>query len=103
MDSVWRCLKHVRWLAGPTAVLAGLTAHGLLALVVLAVLGVVLVLAVLARGMLRWIISSGDRSDVVIRMILALRGDGGSLTQKHSAGNARPDPAKARPAWRRKC
>jgi hypothetical protein len=99
MGSVWRCLKHLRWLAGPAV--AGLLAHGLLALAVIAAL--IVVLAVLVRGMLRWIISSGDRSDVVIRMILALRGDGGSLTQKHSAGSARPDPAKARPAWRRKC
>jgi hypothetical protein len=89
MGSVWRCLKHLRWMAGPAAVFAGLTAHGLFALVVLAVLVVVLV--VLACGMLRWIISSGDRSDVVIRMILALRGDGGSLAHEHSPGSARPD------------
>jgi hypothetical protein len=101
MGSVWRCLKYMG-MAG-SAVVAGLTAHELLALVVLAVLVAVLVLAVLVRGMLRWIISSGDRSDVVIRMILALRGDGGSLTQEHSAGSAQPDQPKGRLAWRRKC
>jgi hypothetical protein len=101
MGSVWRCLRHLRWMAGPAALLAGLTAHGLLALVLLAAL--VVILAVLAGGMLRWIISSSDRSDVVIRMILALRGNGGSLTQEHSADSTRPDQAKRRPGWRRKC
>ena len=101
MGSVWLCLKYAG-MAG-SAVLAGLTAHELLALLVLAALVAVLVLAILARGMLRWIISSGDRSDIVIRMILALRGDGGSLTQEHSAGISRPDQAKGRPVWRRKC
>ena len=70
MGSIWRCLKHLRWLAGPAV--AGLLTHGLLALVVLAAL--LVVLAVLARGMLRWTISSRARSENVIGIILAWRG-----------------------------
>jgi hypothetical protein len=103
MGSVWRCLKYV-WMAG-AAVLAELTAHELLALV-LAALAVVLVLAVLARGMLRWIISSAVYSDRMIQMIRALRGDGGSLTQEHSALSSpqspAPSPTKRQKLWRRK-
>jgi hypothetical protein len=77
MGFVW--LKRVRWMAGPVALLAGLTAHGVVALIVFGVLFVVL--AVLGRGMLRWIISSDDHSDRLIRLILASRGDGRSLAQ----------------------
>lgn len=85
-----------------SAVLAGLTAHELLALVVLAALVVVLVVAVLAREMLRWIISSEVYTDRMIRMIRASRGDDGSLIHEHSAGSTPPDQAKGRPSWRRK-
>ena len=72
MGSIWRCLKQVRWLAGPAAVLAGLTAHGLLALVVLAAL--VVVLAVLARGTLLRVLSSEDLTDRGTKIIQAWRG-----------------------------
>ena len=66
-------LKHVsRWVAGSAALLAGLSTHGFTALIVLAILMVVF--AVLGRGMIRWIIDSGDRSDRVTRMISAWRG-----------------------------
>jgi len=60
------------WVIGLGPVIAGLTERGLAALVVLAVL--VLLLAVLGRGMMRWIIGSETRSDRVIRMMLAWRG-----------------------------
>jgi hypothetical protein len=61
-----------RWVIGLGTMIAGLTAHGLAALFVLTIL--VLVLAVLGRGMMRWIISSEERSDRVVRMMLAWRG-----------------------------
>ena len=78
MSFVLRCLKRVsRWVAGPAALLAWLSMHGLTALVVVAAL--VVVLAVLGLGLFRWIIDSGTRSDRVNRMILALRGDARSL------------------------
>ena len=66
-------LKHVsRWLAGPAALLAWLSTHGPAELIVLAIL--VVILAVLTCGMIRWIIDNGDRSDRVTRMISAWRG-----------------------------
>lgn len=83
MSLVLRCLKRMVWIAGSAGLVASLSSHGLLALVVLAVL--VVVLALLGRAMLRWTISSGPRSDRMIRMILALRGDGRSLPQGHAA------------------
>jgi hypothetical protein len=94
MGFVLRYLKRVRrWAAGPAALLAGFSAHGLTALVVLAAL--VVVLAVLGRGMLRWTISSGARSDRMIRMILALRGDGRSPAESPSALSS-PGPRQHR-------
>jgi hypothetical protein len=96
MGSVWRCLKHVRWVAGSR--LAGLTAHALLAPAILALVILAALVVVLAVLMLRWIISSDDRSARVIRMILALRGGGGSLTKGHSALSSPENVAK--PWWR---
>jgi hypothetical protein len=89
MGSVLHSLKRVgRWAAGSAAVLAGLCAHGLTALIVLAALAVVLALALAVvgrRGTLRWILDSADRSDRMNRMILAVRGDARCLTQGASA------------------
>ena len=61
-----------RWVAGAAALLTGVSTHGL-GVIVLA--GLVIVLAVFGRGMIRWIIDSGERSDRVTRMITAWRGD----------------------------
>lgn len=92
MSFVLRCLKRVsRWVAGPAALLAWLSMHGLTALVVVAAL--VVVLAVLGLGLFRWIIDSGTRSDRVNRMILALRGDARSLAPGPSAS---PSPTSRR-------
>jgi hypothetical protein len=59
-----------RWVAGAAALFAGLSTHGL-GLIVLG--GLAIFLALLGRGMIRWIIDSGDRSDRVTRMISAWR------------------------------
>lgn len=57
---------------GLSPLIAGLTTHGLAVLLVLAVL--VLVLTILGREMIRWILSSEERSDRVVRMMSAWRG-----------------------------
>ncbi len=89
-------LKHVsRWVAGSVALLAGLSTHGLTALIVVAIL--IVVFAVLGRGMIRWIIDSGDRSDRVTGMISAWRGvDPRSL----APGRSVPPPPIASPQRR---
>lgn len=56
MKNVLKCAG--RW-AGLAALLAGLSLHGLAAILVLG--GVVVVLAVLGHGIIRWIIDSDDR------------------------------------------
>lgn len=81
-------LKRVgRWAVGLVvglgSVTAGLSAHGLAVLLVLVLF--VLVLAILGRGEFRWIISSEERSDRVIRMISAWRGE----TQPAALGRRR--------------
>ncbi len=69
-------MRHVRrWLAGSAALLAGLSTHGLAALIVFAIL-VVIVVVILAV-LVRWIIDNGDRSDRVTRMISAWHGGTG--------------------------
>ncbi len=85
-------LKRVRqWVAGPAALLAALSTHGFVALIVLAVL--VVVLAV-------WIIGSDARTARVTRMILALRGNARSLgpaaTSPPSSRRRRQRPARRR-------
>jgi hypothetical protein len=86
---VLRCLKRTgQWLAGSAAVLAVVGLHGPAAPVVAGVLAIVL--AVLAYRMLRWTLASSARSDRLIRMILALRGDARSLPHDPLAS---PPPA----------
>jgi hypothetical protein len=93
MSLVLRSLKRVgRWAAGPAALLAGLSAHGLPGLIVLACL--VVVLAVLSRGMIRWIIASGARSDRVTRMIVAWR-SGQSHPSSAASGSVPRLPSRA--------
>jgi hypothetical protein len=83
--TVKNALKHMsRWVAGSAALLAGLSMHEFAALIVVAIL--LVVFAILGRGMIRWIIDSGDRSDRVTRMISAWRGvDARSLAPGPSA------------------
>ncbi len=91
-------LKHViRWMAGSAALLAGLRTHGLTALIVLAILMVVF--AVLGRGMIRWIIDNGDRSDRVTRMISAWRGVDPRASAPGSSATPPPiaSPQRSRP------
>lgn len=64
-----KALKH----AGKVA--AGMLPAALLAGLGITALGALVFLAVLVLGVVCWIISSGDRSDRVTRMILARWGD----------------------------
>jgi hypothetical protein len=94
--TVKTALKHTgQAVAGvlPAALLVRLGTHGVAAMIVFAVLvivlgGVVVVLAFLGRGMLRWIIDSGERSDRVSRMLLARRGDARCLKPGTSASSS---------------
>ena len=91
-------LKHTgQVMAGllPAALLVRLGTHGLAAMIIFAVLvvvlaGLVVVLAFLGRGMLRWIIDSSERSDRVNRMMLARQGDARCLKPGTSAPSS-PD------------
>lgn len=113
MGFVLRCLKRVGgWVAGSAALFAGLSTHGLTALVILAslvvVLGVIVVLlAVLGCGLFRWVIEDDDRSDRVNRLLLARQGDSRYLRPSRPAPSSpasrqnRPG-SPATPAGRRK-
>lgn len=107
MGFVLRCLKRVSgWVAGSAALLAGLSTHGLTALVILGGLAVVLgvmvvILAVLGCGLFRWIIGDGARSDRVNRLLLAKRGDAGCLKASSPASSSPASRRNRRRAWRR--
>lgn len=73
-----------RWLAGPAAVLAGLSTHGL---------GAVIVLALLAA----WIIGSDARAARLTRIISAWRGDAGALSSDASSAASAAAQTAGRP------
>ena len=88
-------MKHVgRWAAGPAAYIAGLITHGIVALIIVAV--VVVFLAYLGRGMIRWILESKARSDRATQMISAWRGNAKSLTPRSSSVSRTPSPQRRR-------
>ena len=84
-----------RWAIGLGSMIAGLTAHGLVMLLVLAVL--VLVLAVLGLRMMRWVISSEERSSRIVRMISAWRGNMQSPTTARPRALLRTGQSDASP------
>ena len=87
-------LKH----AGKVA--AGMLPAALLAGLGITALGALVFLAVLVLGVVCWIISSGDRSDRVTRMILARWGDASCLPHPHRAPLDSPAEPVVPPALR---
>ena len=80
-----------RWVIGLSPVIAVFTAHGLAVLLVLAVL--VFVLAILGRGMFRWLVVSEERSGRVIRDRAAERRQGNArsiLPAARASGYSHP-------------
>ena len=77
---------------------AGLLPTAALARLGLPALAAAIFLAALAAGVACWVISSGDRSDRVIRMIYARRGDAQCLPQDaRRSSPTSPRRGRARP------
>jgi hypothetical protein len=79
---VKNALNHV------VRVLAGLLPASVLAHLGLPAFAAAVFLAVLVLWMIRWVISSGERSERVIRIILARHGSSQSLAARSSAPSA---------------
>ena len=86
-------LKHA------TRAAAGILPAAALVRLSLPVLAALVLLAVLVLGVTCWVISSGERSDRVTRMILARRGDARSLVPEPAAASLpAPRPRRRRSA-----